>query len=102
MEWRAVYAGGSVRSSQEGDWADLDHGVVVAIWWDDQGIRHLECGSDALVNTGKAIVGVNLPTIGLTEAAIIDASVGLLKYGMLLEPDQWAKVRELADGIREP
>lgn len=101
MQWCAFYSDGTRRTSRDWAWADLPHNVVIAVWWDADGVRHLECGDDALVSTGTSIVGVNLPTVGLYEAAIIDSATGALKFGTLMDPHDWARVRALADDCRE-
>jgi hypothetical protein len=100
--WRAFLASGSEVTSEDMPWSELPHGVIVAVWWDDNGQRHLECGADSLVHTGHAIVSVNLPTIEFQEAAAVEASLGVLKFGKYLPPELWAAIRERADNARIP
>lgn len=101
MRWRVFLADGTEIPSSEEIWERLPReGIVVAVWWDDSGQRHLECGQDALVNTGEEIVGVNLPTPLFLHAAQQEADIGRLKFGQLLDPHQWAEVRAEADEAR--
>lgn len=102
MKWRVFYADGVSVTSDQCDWASLpSQGVVIAVWWDDRGIRHLDCGADSLVNTGQEIVSVNLPTLPLQRAAKREATAGVLKYGVYMEPESWAKIRAKAEEARD-
>lgn len=102
MRFIAFFADGSVRDSSHMPWVDLPHDLVVAVWWDENGTRHLDCGFDALINTGTEIVGVNTPTNPFETAARKEAKAGHLKYGVYMDPDAWAEVRALADEARTP
>jgi hypothetical protein len=102
MRWRAFYADGRRVSSADCAWRELPaHGLVVAVWWDAHGQRHLDCGADGLVHTGDAIVGVNLPGVMFEEAGRYEAEeTRCLKYGEYMQPDAWAAVRAEADDAR--
>jgi len=102
MAWRAFYADGRRWTSAEGRWEALPReGLVVAVWWDDQGQRHLECGGDAMILIRHQIISVNLPTIAFNAAAELEANEGRLKFGELMPPDAWAQLRAEADDARE-
>lgn len=102
VKWVVFYSDGIVLTSAQYKWHGIPiTGAVIAVWWDDKNIRHLECGDDALVHTGNEIVGVNLPTDNLLRAANTDASEGTLKYGVYMNPSEWAEIRETAENLRE-
>lgn len=102
MRFRAFYADGRRPTSADTTWAALPpDGLVVAVWWDAAGTRHLECGADALWSDGTEIVSVNLPGT-LARAARLEAATGGLKYGVYLQPDLWAAIRAEADDARTP
>jgi hypothetical protein len=103
MRWRAFYADGRRYSSADGPWVDLPaYGLVVAVWWEANGQRHLECGDDALVLASDAIVGVNLPTPRFERAAYEEQQRGALKRGVYMDPESWAVVRQEAEDARTP
>lgn len=44
MRWRVWLADGSTRNSAEHRWADVPHGVLVVVAWDEQGHRWVNWG----------------------------------------------------------
>lgn len=80
---KLYYADGSVYQ----DWTTAPtSGLVIAVWRDRDGVRHLECGDDSIYFDGETFYGVNLPCPELVAAAHDLAARGLLKFGLLI-PD---------------
>lgn len=103
VRWAAFYADGAIVTSAQSTWEALSPlDVVIAVWWDENDTRHLECGADSLVNTGASIVSVNLPTPAFESISNSEAAAGRLKYGVYMDADAWAQLRQVADDYRTP
>lgn len=101
-KWVLFYDTGEVVTSSKCEWKHAPvTGAVIAVWWDEHSVRHLESGDDSLVYTEDAIIGVNIPTDAIEGAARQEARAGILKYGVYMEPQAWTDVREKADNLRE-
>lgn len=99
MRFRAFYADGTEITSRDMIWADLpDQDLVVAVWWDEKGTRHLECGADAIIEVTGELISVNLPTSEFRGAA--RRSGDAIKFGVYMAPEAWATIRKRADDAR--
>lgn len=102
VKWVVFYADGHTRTSATDEWKYIPtHDAVIAVWWDENDIRHLECGDDSLVYTDEAIVGVNLPTLEFLATAQSEADCGILKYGVYMDPQAWTDLRQKAGDLEK-